>query len=274
MQKVRIIPVVLLKNGRVVQSKKFTRHQILGNPSTIVSRLSNWFSDELVYLDISRDQNYNLGRDDLNYRNKSDILDIIDGVAKMCFMPLTVGGGIKTLEQAFQRVSAGADKITINTQAFKSAGFIKECVEEFGSQCVVVSIDAKRKKGEWEVYTNCGREATGINPQDWAKEMQNQGAGEILLNSIDQDGSAQGFDLELISRVVRVVDIPVIALGGAGNWEHFGTVIEKTGVSAVAASNIFQYSENSVYNANKYLYENNFPVRKPLVQSLIEDGVV
>ena len=147
MRKVRLIPVVLLKNGRVVQSKGFKRHQVLGNPSTIVWRLSNWFSDELIYLDISREQNYDLRRDDLNYQSKANIIDIIGDVSKKCFMPLTGGGGIRTLEHVFQRLRAGGDKVSINTQAYNQPDFIKDCAKEFGSQCIVTSIDAKRKEG-------------------------------------------------------------------------------------------------------------------------------
>lgn len=259
----------MLKNGRVVQSKRFKRQQVLGNPSSIVGRLSNWFSDELIYLDISREHNYDLKRDDLNYENRTNMIEIIEDVSKKCFMPLTVGGGIKTLEDIFQRLNNGADKVSINTKAYQKPHFIKDCAKEFGSQCIVVSIDAKRKENGWEVFVNCGRTATGLDPKNFAIELQSQGAGEILLNSIDNDGLGKGYDFELVKNVVKAVTIPVIALGGVGEWVHFTEVIEKANPSAIAASNIFQYTENSVYNANKYLYDRGYPVRKPLVKTII-----
>jgi imidazole glycerol-phosphate synthase subunit HisF len=269
MRKIRLIPVVLLKNGRVVQSKGFKRHQVLGNPSTIVWRLSNWFSDELIYLDISREQGYDLKRDDLNFQNRNNMLEIIEDVSKKCFMPLTVGGGIRVIDDVFDRLRAGSDKVSINTQAYHQSHFIGDCVKEFGSQCIVVSIDAKRKEaGGWEVFVNCGRTSIGMGPKEWALELQAQGAGEIIINSIDNDGVGKGYDLELIQQVVDAVNIPVIALGGVGDWKHFSEVIENVKPSAVAASNIFQYTENSVYKANSYLFDKGFPVRKPLVKTM------
>jgi imidazole glycerol-phosphate synthase subunit HisF len=275
MKKIRLIPVILLKNGRVVQSKGFRRHQVLGNPSTIVWRLSNWFSDELVYLDISREKGYDLRRDDLNYANRANMVEIIEDVAQKCFMPLTVGGGIRELDAVYQRLEAGADKVAINTQAFRRPDFISECAGNFGSQCIVASIDAKQtESGGWEVHVDCGREPTGLDPREWAKELQSRGAGEILLNSIDSDGQGDGYDLGLIMHVCDAVSIPVIALGGVGEWAHLAEAIDRCGPSAVAAANIFQYTENSVYRANQYLYSKGYPVRKPLVKTVIvERGV-
>jgi cyclase len=264
MLKNRLIVCLLLRNGNIVQSKGFKRYQRLGNPVTIVERLTNWMSDELVYLDISPDDVYDLRRDDLGVPNRRSIQDIIRDVAKCCFMPLTFGGKIRSLEDIYARVTSGADKVSINTQAFDRPEFITEAAREFGSQCIVVSMDAKSTgPGAWEIYKRGGEIATGRGAVEWAREAEARGAGEILLNSIDRDGSATGYDLELVRAVVRAVKIPVIALGGVGEWRHFKEGLE-AGASAVAAANIFHYSENSVYNARKYLYEQGVNVREPM----------
>jgi imidazole glycerol-phosphate synthase subunit HisF len=272
MPKIRLIPVILLKNGRVVQSKRFKRHQILGTPSVIVSRLSNWFADELVFLDISRDGNYCLNRDDLNFNNNNSIVDIIEEVSNNSFMPLTVGGGVRTVADVETRLAAGADKVVINTQAIQEPDFINKCAKIFGSQCIVVSIDAKVKDDSWEVYKNYGRDPTGVSPVDFARKMQDYGAGEILINSIDNDGVGNGYDTKLVSSVVKSVSIPVIALGGAGKPEHFSTCINESRPNAVAAANIFQYTENSYFNINSFLYNNSFNVRQPNLETIFEAG--
>lgn len=264
MLKNRLIPVVLLRSGVVVQSKGFQRYQRLGNPVTIVQRLTDWAADELIYLDISREQVYDLGRDDLNTANRGSILEILSDISCRCFMPLTFGGGIRSLKDADMRVSAGADKISINTQPLEDPGFITVCAREFGSQCVVVSIDALRKEdGTLEVFSCNGKRATGRIPAEWAAEAESRGAGEILINSIDRDGKGAGYDIDLINSVVGAVKIPVIALGGVGKWEHFDECLKTTKVSAIAAANIFHYTENSVYKAKKFLYDSGANVRKP-----------
>lgn len=264
MLKTRLIPCVLLRNGLVVQSKGFRRYQLLGNPTTVVQRLSDWACDELIYLDISRDTSYDLRRDDLNHPNRGDILEIIADVARCCFMPLTFGGRIRTLDDAAARIERGADKIMINTQACLDPEFITRCASAFGSQCVGVCIDVRDDGATGrQVYADGGRRATGKCPFDWARQVEQLGAGEILIHAIDRDGSGQGYDLDLIAKVTAAVSIPVIALGGVGAWEHFAEVIRATGVSAVAAANIFHYSENSVYNAKKYLFDAGLNVRRP-----------
>jgi len=269
----RIIPVILLKNGRVVQSKDFKRHQVLGNPSSIVGRFSNWNADELIYLDISRDQNYDLKRDDLNFENRSSILEIIHDFSKHSFMPLTIGGGIKTIKDVEDRLRAGADKVAINTEAYNRPEFISDCAKIFGSQCIVVSIDAKKVAlSSWEVFVDFGKKATGITPDEWAKQMEDMGAGEILINSIDRDGQGSGYDLELVSKVVQAVGLPVVAMGGAGIPEHFSEIIDYALPSGVAASNIFQYTENAVFEINSYLYQSGYNVRKPKIKSVTNSG--
>ncbi len=266
MLKNRLIPVVLLKNGVVVQSKGFKRYQRLGNPFTIVQRLSDWAADELVYLDISGQAEYDLRRDDLNFPNRETIEEIIGDVAGKCFMPATFGGRIRTIEDAMVRIRAGADKIAINTKPLDEPSFVDDCAKEFGSQCVVVSIDALSDgRGSWQVYKQGGKVATGRRPGEWAAEVESRGAGEIFLNSIDRDGAGGGYDIALIRSVVDAVKIPVIVCGGVGEWEHLAQGITEGGASAVAAANIFHYTENSVYKAKKHLFDEGLNVRKPLL---------
>jgi cyclase len=260
----RLIPVVLMRGGVVVQSKGFQRYQRLGNPTTIVQRLSDWASDELIYLDISREGTYDLGRDDLGGANRGDPLTILRDVAKQCFMPLAFGGGIRTLDDIRARIRLGADKVVINSQPLVEPTFIDAAAREFGSQCVVVCIDAKQTDNEqWEVFSAGGRNATGRSPADWAREAADRGAGEILIQSIEQDGRGQGYDLPLIHSVSSAVRVPVIALGGAGSWEHFAAAIQEGGADAVAAANIFNYRENSVYQAKRHLFDQGLNVREP-----------
>lgn len=269
MLKTRLIPVVLLRNGVVVQSKGFNRYQMLGNPTTVVQRLSDWASDELIYLDITRDAGYDLGRDDLNDPNRHDILEIVSDVATHCFMPLTFGGGVRSLDDAAARLQHGADKITINTRALEEPSFISDCARAFGSQCVVVSIDVRaRDAGSWQVCGDGGRLPARIDAITWAREAERRGAGEILINSIDRDGSHRGYDIELVGAVANAVSVPVIALGGVGDWAHFVELVQQTNVSAVAAANIFHYSEHSVYRAKKYLFARGLNVRPPQLLTL------
>jgi cyclase len=265
MLKHRIIPCLLLRNGVIVQSKGFKRHQVLGNPTTAVKRLSTWAADELIYLDISPPNSiYDLNRDDLNHENHPSIIDIIKDVSSHAFMPLTFGGGIRDINRIRTILNAGADKVTINTQAVLDPEFITKSAKIFGSQCIVVSIDvAKNNKNINEVKIKRGKEWTGLSPVDWACEVERLGAGEILLNSIDRDGLQNGYDIELIQDVVSAVSIPVISIGGVGHWEDFKDALVKGGVSAVSAANIFHHTEQSVLNAKKYLFNQGIDVRTP-----------
>lgn len=266
MLKNRLIPVVLLRNGVVVQSKGFRRYQALGNPTTIVRRLSDWAADELVYLNISREPVHETGRRDLNFVDRGEILDVLEDVSRDCFMPLTFGGGIRDLDGVYRRLRAGADKVAINTAALEEPSFIGDCAREFGSQCVVISIDAlRRDDGTWEVYSDGGRAPAGRAPAEWAREAESRGAGEIFLNSIDRDGSGRGYDIPLIRAVSDAVGVPVIACGGVGEWGHLAQGITEGGASAAAASNIFHYTENSVYNAKRHLHEAGLCVREPVL---------
>jgi cyclase len=258
----RIIPVVLMRNGLAVQSKCFRRYQALGNPVTIVERLSDWASDELIYLDISRDATYDLGRDDLAAANRADPLEILSDIAATSFMPLTFGGRIRTLRDAATRVERGADKIVINTRALDVPAFVAECAGAFGSQCVVVGIDARRGEAGWSVWADGGRRDTRRCAVAWAREAEDRGAGEILIQSADHDGRRCGYDLELIAAVSGAVGIPLIALGGVGDWTHLVEGLE-AGADAVAAANIFNHSEQSVLKARRFLHTKGCNVRPP-----------
>lgn len=263
MKKRRLIPVLLLRNGWLVQSKQFRRWQNLGNPITAVKRLSEWASDELIYLDISRDDTYDLRRDDLGNPNRSDIFEILEDVARAAFMPITIGGRIRTLADIEKRLARGADKVAINSQAISEPEFIEAAAKEFGSQCIIVSIDFKDVAGQKLVMKSWGTEPTALEPRGWAREAESRGAGEILLNSIDRDGMRCGYDLELVAQVAEDVRIPVIACGGVGEWGHLADGLKQTRADAVAAANIFHFMDQSVFLAKKHLVEAGLDVRPP-----------
>jgi imidazole glycerol-phosphate synthase subunit HisF len=263
MKKKRLIPVILLKNGSIVKSKKFSRYQRLGNPITSVKRLSEWASDELIYLDITKSGSYYLGRDDLAFDSRNSILDIIKDVSKVAFMPITVGGGISTLQDIEQRLLSGADKIAINTIAFNRPQFINEAAKEFGSQCIVVSIDYIGVDNIAKVYCHQENKASEKSLMEWVKQVEEEGAGEILLNAVDRDGMQNGYDISTLQKIAENALIPIIGCGGAGEYEHFREALEKTKIDAVAAANIFHYSDQSTYLTKKYLYEHGCVVRYP-----------
>ena len=263
MKKKRLIPVLLLRNGWLVQSKRFERYQNIGNPISSVKRFSEWASDELIYIDISRGTQYDMQRDDLAHPNRGNLLEIIEDVSKVSFMPITVGGQIRSIQDIEQRLSRGADKVTINTAALNNPQFIELAAKEFGSQCIVISIDAKRIDGKSVVMSDGGRISTNWLAMDWAFEVENMGAGEILMNSVDRDGMKTGYDIDLLHEVSQSVKVPVIALGGVGEMEHFSEALLKTAVDGVAAANFFQYSDQSVYLAREYLYGLGINVRSP-----------
>tara|TARA_Y100000741_G_C18250623_1_gene557160 strand:+ start:312 stop:1118 length:807 start_codon:yes stop_codon:yes gene_type:complete len=263
MKKHRLIPVLLLRNGWLVQSKDFSRYQNLGNPITAVKRISEWGSDELIYLDISKDDNYDIRRGDQNYPNRKSFLEIIEDVSKVSFVPITVGGKIKSLKDIEDRLKLGADKVSLNSIAISNPEFIYEASKEFGAQCIVISIDAVASNKDYFVYDHVQSMKTNIEVEKFSKQVEGFGAGEILINSVDNDGLGGGYDLKLLKIVSESVQIPVIGCGGAGDWIHFFEAFDKTNVDAVAAANIFQYRDQSVYLAKKFLYENKIMVRKP-----------
>ena len=263
MKKKRLIPILLLQNGNLVQSKGFNSFQNLGNPIHAVKRLSQWGSDELIYLDISRNDNYDIKRDDLKYNNTADFLSIIKKVSKVTFMPITIGGKIKNLKDVEKRLKIGADKVSINSAALKNPKLINMIAKEFGSQCLVISIDVKMVKNQYRIFSDGGSKISNYNLDEWIDIITKNGAGEILINSIDRDGSKKGYDISLLNLVQKRSKIPVIACGGAGNWQHFYEGFKKTNVDAVAAANIFHYFDQSVYLSKKFLYEKKINIRKP-----------
>lgn len=265
----RLIPCLLLKNGLLMRSQLFNVHQVIGNPISTVERFSSWNVDELVILDISEDERHDLRRDDLAHRyDGTTSLDVLRAVSRVCGMPLAFGGRIRVLEDVAARLAAGADKVVVNSQALETPDFISQAARRFGSQCIVVSIDARqRPSGAYEVYGRAGTRATGMSPGDWAAEAERRGAGEILLNSIDRDGSGQGYDLALIKSVTQRVGLPVIALGGVGRYEHFAPAILEAGAAAVSAANIFHFFELSYPLAKQACIDGGVSMRRVSLNS-------
>jgi imidazoleglycerol phosphate synthase cyclase subunit len=259
----RLIPLVLLKQGLVVRSAGFHTHQVIGNPISTIGRFSHWNADELIIIDISDSDHHDLRRDDLQQRYAGQsVLDVLAEITKVCFMPLTFGGRIVSLLDIERRLATGADKVSINTAGVDDPGFIRTAAENFGSQAIVASIDVLRHPdGRPEVYVGSGKRATGLAPVDWARRVEDLGAGEILLNSIDRDGQGKGYDLDLIHEITEAVTVPVIACGGVGRYEDLSPGILQAGASAVAAANIFHFCELSYPFAKKQMIEDGVPLR-------------
>jgi cyclase len=266
MLKTRLIPCLLLKGGLVVRSEEFSFHQVVGNPINQVDRFSSWAVDELIYLDITRDGTYDVRRDDHKVKGAADLLTIIEQISRSCFMPLTFGGGIRSIDDMRARFTHGADKISINTQAVAAPELITEGARIFGSQAIVVAIDAKRRGADgWEAMTHFGQTASGLDVVDWARQAEDLGAGEIFLNSVDEDGIAEGYDTDLIAAVAGATSIPVIACGGVGRFEHLVDGV-RAGASAVSAANIFHFTEHSTQRAKRVLADAGVDVRLSGVQ--------
>ena len=246
----RIIPCLDVKAGRVVKGVRFLELQDAGDPVEVACIYDREGADELCFLDITA-----------SHENREIILDVVARTADQVFMPLTVGGGINKVEDIRNLLKAGADKVSINTGAVFRPDFVREAAERFGSQCIVVAIDAKRVNGHWEVFTHGGRKATGIDACSWAGKMEHFGAGEILLTSMDRDGTKAGYDLDLTRAISEAVDIPVIASGGVGNLDHIyeGLTIGKA--SAALAASIFHYQQYSIAECKRYLDRRGIPVR-------------
>lgn len=227
----RLIPVLLLKNGLIVRSQFFRVHQSIGNPMHTVRRLSNWNVDELILLDISTEDHHDLRRDDLQVQYQaSNLLGLLPEIAKLCFMPLAVGGGIRSIEAMHDRFSAGADKCVVNSEAVRNPALLTQASRAFGAQAIVASIDVLRHPdGRAEVMIDGGKTPTTLDPVAWARECEQRGAGEIMLNSVDRDGAGNGYDLEMVQAVTSVVSIPVIACGGVGTYADFAPALPKGG---------------------------------------------
>ena len=251
MLKKRIVATLIIKNGIVVQSIGFKTYLPVGDPRVSVEFLSKWGIDEIILLDI-----------DASPENRKPNFDLIRGVSKRIFVPLTVGGGIKTLEDIRKLLHCGADKISINKLALENPEIIKEAAEVFGNQCIVVSVDVKiNRKGKYEIFSNSGNIATGLEPMSFAKKVEELGAGEIFVNSIDRDGSKLGYDLDLIKMVSDAVKIPVITCGGVKRPQDFLEGFIKGGVSACAAGNFFHFTEHSPIILKSFLIEKGIDVR-------------
>ena len=248
----RIIPCLDVTGGRVVKGVKFINLIDAGDPVEIAKAYSQEGADEIVFLDITASSD-----------ERNIMLDVVEKTASEVFIPLTVGGGIRSLEDIRNLLGAGADKISINSQAIKEPSLVTKGAERFGSQCIVVAIDAKRKKeGQgFEVYSHGGRMATGIDAVEWAMEMERYGAGEILLTSMDYDGTRAGYDLELTCQISENVGIPVIASGGAGNKEHFYEAFTKGKADAALAASLFHFKELPIKDLKTYLAEQGLPIR-------------
>tara|TARA_B100000780_G_scaffold256989_1_gene206512 strand:+ start:186 stop:941 length:756 start_codon:yes stop_codon:yes gene_type:complete len=250
MLKNRIIPCLDVKNGRVVKGINFVDLKDAGDPVEQAKVYSDGGADEICFLDITASN-----------ENRDTIYDVVERTSKKCFVPLTVGGGVRSLEDINKLLSSGADKVSINTAAVTNQNLIKESSKKFGSQCIVVAIDAKQKNDKWEIFTHGGRTETGINAVEFAKKMETAGAGELLITSMDRDGTQKGYDIKLISEIEKNVNIPIIASGGVGNLDHLYEGVKYGKASAVLAASIFHYGTHSIKQAKQYLDSKGIPVR-------------
>ena len=250
MLKNRIIPCLDVKNGRVVKGINFVELKDAGDPVEQAKIYSNGGADEICFLDITASN-----------ENRDTIIDIVRKTAKECFVPLTVGGGVRTIQNITDLLLAGADKVSINTAAVQNAKVVVESSKKFGSQCIVVAIDAKKEANSWEIFTHGGRNKTGIDAIKFAKQMEEYGAGELLVTSMDRDGTQKGYDIDLMKKISEIVNIPVIASGGVGNLDHLAEGITQGKANAVLAASIFHYGKYSIKEAKQYLDSKGIPVR-------------
>jgi cyclase len=252
MLKVRIIPCLDVKDGRVVKGVQFVDLRDAGDPVEQARVYDAAGADELTFLDITA-----------SHENRDTILDVVARTAEQCFMPLTVGGGVRTIEDIRKLLLAGADKVSINSAAVARPDFVREAAEKYGDQCIVVAVDARQTgPGKWEVFTHGGRKGTGLDAIEWAKRMTDHGAGEILLTSMDRDGTKSGFDLALTRAVSDAVPVPVVASGGVGTLDHLVEGVTVGGASAVLAASIFHFGTFTIAEAKEHLAQAGVPVRQ------------
>ncbi|MEI0699293.1 imidazole glycerol phosphate synthase subunit HisF [Brachyspira intermedia] len=246
----RIIPCLDVRNGRVVKGTNFEGLKDVDDPVELAKYYNNSLADELVFYDITA-----------SYEGRKLFVNVLEKVANEIFIPLTVGGGINTIKDFDMVLKSGADKVSVNSGAIKNPDLIREAAEKYGNQCVVLSIDIKRVNGRYSVFSKGGREDTGIDAIEWAVKGEKNGAGELVINSIDTDGVKNGFDIELLKEIADNVSIPLIASGGAGNMEHFKDVFQVKGVDAGLAASIFHFKEIDIKELKEYLQKNNIKVR-------------
>ena len=249
MLKNRIIPCLDVKNGRVVKGINFVDLKDAGDPVEQAKIYSDGGADEICFLDITASN-----------ENRDTIYDVVERTSKNCFVPLTVGGGVRSIEDINKLLNCGADKVSINTAAVQNSKVVEESSKKFGSQCIVVAIDAKKNGENWEIFTHGGRNSTGIDAIQFANKMEESGAGELLVTSMDKDGTQSGYDIELMKKISSNVNIPVIASGGVGTLDHLAEGIS-AGASAVLAASIFHYGTFSIQEAKQYLASKDIPVR-------------
>ncbi len=245
----RIIPCLDVKDGRVVKGVNFVGLKDAGDPVEVAKRYNEEGADELTFLDITA-----------SHEERDTIVHIVEEVAKEVFIPLTVGGGIRKLDDIYKLLNVGCDKVSVNSAAIKRPELINESAKRFGSQCIVVAIDVKRTGDQYNVYLNGGRVDTGINALDWAKEAVDRGAGEILLTSMDADGTKAGFDISITEQISNLVNVPIIASGGAGTMKHIKEAFDH-GADAALAASIFHYREIDIMDLKHYLHDSGIPVR-------------
>ncbi len=250
MLKARIIPCLDVKDGRVVKGVNFVDLRDAGDPVESAKAYDAAGADELCFLDITA-----------SHEKRGIILDVVGRTAEQCFMPLTVGGGVRTVEDIRKLLLAGADKVSINTAAVKDRAFVKQAAEKFGAQCIVVAIDAKRVGDHWEIFTHGGREATGIDAVEFAREVTGLGAGELLLTSMDRDGTGDGFDVALTRAIADAVRVPVIASGGVGTLDHLVDGVVEGHASAVLAASIFHFGTYTIAQAKQHMAGAGVPMR-------------
>ena len=250
MLKNRIIPCLDVKNGRVVKGINFVDLKDAGDPVEQAKIYSDGGADEICFLDITASN-----------ENRDTIYEVVKKTSKKCFVPLTVGGGVRSIDDINKLLNCGADKVSINTAAVQNSKVVLESSKKFGSQCIVVAIDAKKNGKNWEVFTHGGRNSTGIDALEYANKMEECGAGELLVTSMDRDGTQIGYDIELMSKISSKINIPVIASGGVGNLDHLVEGIKLGKASAVLAASIFHYGNHSIKEAKEYLDSKGIPVR-------------